>query len=135
MYGMWMTSQRNRPHTKIHRPFERYIDKTGNIKFTHEEEEQRSIAFLDMKIHHIEDGSVKIQIYRKPAHTDQYLLWTSEHPTTHKLSVICTLYDRTSIITDNHDKEEEKHTKQALKACNYPTWAINKDKLEFQRSN
>ena len=107
------------------------IDTTGNIKFTHEEEEQGTIAFLDMKIHHIEDGSIKIKIYRKPTHTDQYLLWSSEHPTAHKLSVVRTLFDRASIVSDTQDKEkEEKHIKQALKACQYPAWAINKGKRE-----
>ncbi len=50
------------------------IDDTGSIKFTHEEETNRSIAFLDMKIQHREDGSIKIKVYRKPPHTDQYLL-------------------------------------------------------------
>lgn len=54
---------------------------TGNIQFTHEEEENGTISFLDVKIHHRDDGSVKITIYRKPTHTDQYLLWTSEQPT------------------------------------------------------
>ena len=109
------------------------IDSTGNIKFTHEEEEHSSIAFLDMKIHHNEDGSIKIQVYRKPTHTDQYLLWTSEHPTAHKLSVVRTLFDRTSMITDEQDREEEeKHIKQALKACQYPAWAINRGKEEMK---
>ena len=111
------------------------IDETGNIKFTHEEEEQRSIAFLDMKIHHNEDGSIKIKVYRKPTHTDQYLLWSSENPTAHKLSVVRMLFHRTSIITDKQDREEEEnHIKQALKACQYPAWTINKGKREAQRN-
>lgn len=81
-----------------------------------------------MKIHHEEDSSTKIKIYRKPTHTDQYLLWTSEHPIAHKLSVAHTLFDRANnIITDTQDKqEEEKHIKKALKQCQYPGWAINK---------
>ena len=33
------------------------IDTTGNIKFTHEEEEDCSLAFLDVKVRHIDDGS------------------------------------------------------------------------------
>ena len=110
------------------------IDTTGNIKFTHEEEQQGTIAFLDMKIHHDEDGSVKIKIYRKPTHTDQYLLWTSEHPVAHKLSVVRTLYDRANLVTNAQDREEEeKHIKQALKTCQYPAWVIDKGKREGQR--
>lgn len=89
-----------------------------------------------MKIHHGEDGSIKIKVYRKPTHTDQYLLWSSEHPTAHKLSVVRMLFHRTSIITDTQDRqEEENHIKQALKACQYPAWAINKGKREAQRNN
>ena len=44
-------------------------DTTGNIKFTHEEEEDCSLAFLDVKVRHIDDGSIKLSIYRKPTHT------------------------------------------------------------------
>lgn len=56
------------------------MDDTGNIQSTQEEEINRTISFLDMNIHHREDGSIKITVYRKPTHTDQNLLWTSEHP-------------------------------------------------------
>ena len=83
-----------------------------------------------------DEGRLSFSVYRKPTHTDQYLLWNSEHPTAHKLSVVRTLYDRSSVITDQHDREEEEnHISQALKACNYPSWAINKGKREVQRSN
>merc|ERR1719228_2454729 len=52
------------------------IDSTGNIQFTHEEEHNQTINFLDTTIHHKQD--IKFTVYRKPTHTDQYLLWTSE---------------------------------------------------------
>ena len=103
------------------------IDHTGNIKFTHEEESEKSIAFLDIKIHHSPNGDICIKIYRKPTHTDQYLLWTSEHPIAHKLSVVRTLYERAAIITNPEDRiTEELHIEQALKTCHYPHWAIQK---------
>lgn len=86
------------------------IDTTGSIKFTHKEEKNQSIAFLDLNIHHTDDRDIKIKVHRKPTHTDQYLLWTSEHPTIHKLSVVRTLYERTTIITDPEDRtQEEQH--------------------------
>lgn len=44
------------------------IDHTSNMKFTHEEEKDKSIALLDIKIHHTVD--IHIKIYRKPMHTD-----------------------------------------------------------------
>ncbi len=103
------------------------IDHTGNIKFTHEEEIDRFIAFLDLKIHHTVEGGIKINIYRKRTHTDQYLLWTSEHPTAHKMSVVRTLYERAGLITDPKDRaQEEQHIQNALKTCQYPQWEIQK---------
>lgn len=38
------------------------MGQTGNIKFTHEEETNRTITFLDMKITHNMDGSIKTYI-------------------------------------------------------------------------
>ena len=111
------------------------IHTTGNIKFTHEEEDC-SLAFLDVKVHHIDDGPIKLSIYRKPTHTDQYLLWSSEHPTVHKMSLIRLLMDRAhSVITDEEEIEkEEKHTNQALKMCQYPDWTFNKTKERMEEA-
>ena len=110
------------------------VDNTGSIKFTHEEETNNEIAFLDLKIHHNEDGSIKLKIHRKPTHTDQYLLWTSEHPTEHKLSVVRTLYHRATIVTDTQDRaEEEAHIHNALIHCQYPQWAIEKGRKQVQQ--
>lgn len=96
----------------------------------------RTIAFLDMKIHHGDDGSIKISVYRKPTHMDQYLLWTSEHPTAHKISVVRTLYERASIITEEeHRQEEGKHIQRALTLCQYSKWAINKLKQVKRKEN
>ena len=56
------------------------VDPTENIQLTFEEESDGEIAFLDTKIIRKPDGSIKLDIYRKPTHTNQYLQFSSYHP-------------------------------------------------------
>ena len=79
-----------------------------NINFRHEEDTDRTIAFLDIRIHHTIEGDIKIKIYRKSTHTDQYLLWTSEHPIAHKLSVVRALHERAALTA----KEGKRNVKR-----------------------
>ena len=80
------------------------------------------IPFLDTLITRKPDGSVKLLIYRKPTHTDQYL--------NHR-----TLMDRAErVVADPEDrKKEEDHIRQALHNCNYPSWTF--DKVKVQQTN
>ncbi|XP_072039459.1 uncharacterized protein [Amphiura filiformis] len=111
------------------------VDDTGNLKFTYETEESRSIPFLDTLIVRKPDGSVKLLVYRKATHTDQYLNFNSAHPLHHKLGVVRTLLDRKDkIVTEQEDKKnEEDHIKKALNTCGYPNWAIEKVKKEKEQ--
>ncbi len=104
------------------------IDKSNSIKFTHEEEKEGTIPFLDTLIVRKPDKSVKLLVYRKATHTDQYLSFQSHHPLQQKLGVIRTLMDRChSIVTEPEDKEKEmSHIKTALKVCGYPEWSFVK---------
>ncbi len=91
------------------------------IKFTMEREENNQLAMLDTLIHRKEDGSTKITIYRKPTHTDQYLLMDSHHPLQHKLGVVRTLMHRAeTIVTEEEDKGLEiEKIRKALEVCGY----------------
>ena len=111
------------------------IDPTGKIKFTYEEEEQGKIPFLDTLIVRKEDGSLKLLVYRKKTHTDQYLNFQSQHPLHQKLGVIRTLMDRMdNVVTEEGDKkEEEAKIRKAFADCGYPKWAL--DKVKQQRGN
>ena len=94
----------------------KHVDSTGSIKFTDEPETKGIIPFLDALIFHKEDGSVKIQVYQKKTHTDQYLHVNSHYPLNHNLEVIQTLYDRcTNIDVDPVDSMKEiTHMNHAL---------------------
>ncbi len=109
------------------------VDPTGNIKFTYEEEDQGQIPFLDTLIVRKVDGSLKLLVYRKKTHTDQYLNFQSQHPLHQKLGVIRTLMDRMdSVITEEKDKkDEEVKIRQAMKECGYPKWSIDKVKQQM----
>ena len=104
------------------------IDDTGSLKFTYEKEQDGKIAFLDTLIVRKPDGSVKLLVYRKPTHTNQYLNFNSAHPLHQKLGVIRTLLDRKDkIVTEPADKiAEEEIIKSALQQCGYPQWSIDK---------
>ena len=115
------------------------IDPTNSIKFTHEEMVDNHIPFLDADIHLLTNRSVKLTVYRKPTHTNQYLSFYSHHHISHKLSVVRTLVDRAeTIVTEPEDKQKEMTTiTNALSNCGYPKWTINKvmKNIEEKRQN
>ncbi|XP_060756573.1 uncharacterized protein LOC132867607, partial [Neoarius graeffei] len=100
----------------------------SNINFTREDVSGNNLAFLDCDVHIRQDRSLSIEVYRKPTHTDQYLLFDSHHPLEHKLGVIRTLQHRAqNIPTTLEGKEKEQnHIKKALQNCGYPNWAFLK---------
>jgi hypothetical protein len=101
-----------------------------DIKFTCEEEENNRLAFLDTTTVRQEDGSLKVDVFRKQTHTDQYLNFKSNHPLNQKLGVVRTLYHRANtVISDPEDQQKEVlHVNGALGRCGYPKWALSKAK-------
>ncbi|XP_072038295.1 uncharacterized protein [Amphiura filiformis] len=114
----------------------RYVDDTfvvlkdidTDIKFTIEPENNKQLPFLYTLITRKEDGNLKVQVYRKPTHMDQYLHFESHHPLQHKLSVGKTLFHRAdNIVTEKEDRDQElSHIKGALSRCGYENWTFSK---------
>ena len=96
------------------------------IKFTSESEDNGSIPMLDVRVIQKEDNSVKLQVYRKPTHTDQYLNFRSNHTLAVKYGVIKTLHHRAETVTSNKQdlKQEKEHLKSALFNNGYTDWSI-----------
>ncbi|XP_072043052.1 uncharacterized protein [Amphiura filiformis] len=97
------------------------------IKFTIEREVNGKIPMLDTLLHRKPDGSIKVTVYQKPTHTNQYLSFESHHPLQHKLSVVRTLMHRAdTCITEDVDKNLEKENiKKSLRLCGYGDWVFN----------
>ncbi|KAI8484112.1 hypothetical protein Bbelb_382300 [Branchiostoma belcheri] len=72
--------------------------------------------------------TLRVEKFRKPTHTDQYLDFNSHHPLEQKLGVIRTLFHRadTIITSDEAKSKEHSHLKNALNKCGYRTWTFNK---------
>jgi len=97
-------------------------------------EQGGQLPFQDLLLNRTENGGLKLQIYRKPTHTDQYQNFSSHHPTEHKLSVVRTLLERSQcLITKIEDrKQEDYHVEEALRAFGYPKWTFNKVRRQIE---
>ena len=79
------------------------------------------------------DNTFNTSVYRKPAHTDQYLHWDSNHHITAKQNVFNTLAHRAKTVSstqENMDKELT-HIKTTLHCCKFPYWALNQSEHKF----
>ena len=106
---------------------------TESIKFTHEEEESESIAFLDMLIVREEDTRVMKRSSERRPIQHQYLSFSSHQ----KMGVIRTLLDRCDgILTEEEDRRKEKETlKDPLTLCGYLDWAMRSVREKFENKS
>lgn len=90
-----------------------------SIKFTYEVEEGGSLPFLDLKIHHQEDHTLRFSIYRKPTSTDRYIMNESFHHGSHKQAAFHAMIHRLlNIPLDREAFDEEKNRIHSIAAMN-----------------
>lgn len=100
-----------------------------NIKFTHEFEEERSIAFLDVMITRQEDGTVQTGVYRKPTNSNVYIHWDSYAPEQWKVGTLLGMIRRAYDICSNEQEliKELDHLKEVFTNINgYPKCLVER---------
>ena len=92
-----------------------------HIKFTMEQELDGKLSFLDTSVTR-NNGSLLINVYRKPTHTDRYLDYNSHHDKQHKVSTAQTLLHRAATLPNTNEgkQQEHKHITDALLLNGYP---------------
>lgn len=99
-----------------------------NIKFTYENENMNSIAFLDVKVSKAESNRLETSVYRKSTNTDIYINWYAHAPTAWKVSTLKCLIKRAIMIcsTETALQNELTHIKFVFTTYNqYPPKLIN----------
>ena len=101
-----------------------FLDNLNNqrdsIKFTMEEEQDNSIAFLDVLVRR-EGQKVSTSVYRKPTHTDRYLNFHSHHHPKVLVGVVRCLRNRAVHVCDpNSIQQEILHLGKTFQANSYP---------------
>jgi hypothetical protein len=92
-----------------------------HINFTIEQELDGKLSFLDTLVT-CNNGSLSIDVYRKPTHTDRYLDYNSHHDKRHKVSTARTLLHKAATLpnTDEGKQQERKHVINTLMSNGYP---------------
>ena len=93
-----------------------------SIRFTMETENNNKLAFLDIAVSREPDGRLTTSVYRKPTHTDQYLVYDSHHPQSVKRGIVKCLYERAKRLVTKPSviSEKKKHLSSVLVSNGYP---------------
>ena len=100
----------------------------NSIKFTIEKEADYTLPFLDTLVRRNKHGDFSTSVNRKPANSNRYLNFRSDHPLEHKHFVARSLIDRANALCSapKNRQDEIKYVKDNLKLNLYPNMTINK---------
>ena len=105
-----------------------------SIKFTKEDEVDRILPFLDVKVHR-SDESFKFSIYRKPTHSESYIHFFSFHPLSVKKAVASGLFLRALRFCDPEFLDQEfEHIFDSFKRLGYPKHILQQSLSKAKRS-
>ena len=91
-----------------------------HINFTIAQELDGKLSFLDTLVT-CNNGSLSIDVYRKPTHTDRYLDYNTHHNKRHKVSTAQTLLHRAATLPNTKNKQQErKNVTHTLMSNGYP---------------
>jgi predicted GIY-YIG superfamily endonuclease len=110
----------------------------GNIRFTHEYEEDKKINFLDTTLTRNEiTKEIDIRWFRKATAADRLLNYESAHPQSIKDNIIVNMITRVIEATKNNEQQKEdiNKIKQMLIKSNYPRDKIEKSIQNVLRSS
>lgn len=75
-----------------------------SVKFTFEREINRTLPFLDVKIHRTDSGQLDFDIYRKETSTTSFTPADSHHNRSHKFAAFCSMIHRLKNIPLNQER-------------------------------
>ena len=106
---------------------EYFNTKHPNIKFTLEIENNNTLAFLDVLVSRLEDGTITTSLYRKPTFSGLHMKFDSFVPHQYKINLITGLLNRAWKICSTFDlfKLEIEFIKQLLMSNGYPLKFLN----------
>ncbi len=77
-----------------------------HINFTIQQEHNGQLSFLDTIVNITRNnGSLIVNVYRKPTHTDRYLDYSSHHDKQHKISTARTLLHRAANLPNASERK------------------------------
>ena len=100
-----------------------------DIKFTHEEEENYELPFLDILLKKKEDNTLKLKVYRKETCSNIYIHWNSFAPDQWKIGTLEGMFKRAyTVCSEEADlREETNFLEKVFRNINgYPKRVVEK---------
>lgn len=112
-----------------------------DIRFTHEEEKEGKLPFLDLLVKREDSSSFEFEIYRKPTNTMRVIPYSSNHSFQHKMAAFHHMVHRmqTLPLSDDGKNKELTHIFETAKINGYKERTIQaiidkKERLRYRGS-